>query len=422
MYKTNTFCVSLRQNILTGEREAQQMKDYKTMTEQEKAQWVVQFSQFLVEDYLKIKVQADGWREAFDRGLQLMESMPSCKRFVRESRTYGDYHRRIKLMGFFVEQLRKEVIEVDGKVLTQMVQPEKRRRGRPTLLQQAQEAERRRLIANGKLEAIEVIAGKPQPKQAEIFDNLTENREGTMARNTGKNTSELHGEKNGEKQEKPRGKAKGTKAAAVQEPCGNAQGTADAQGTKAYRLQDIKHLLSGDLQVDVDRIAVLRSEAAAESEKAKELAEKGEIEAVPEHTQKAIKLTEEYEDIYRRMDEELAKVYIRVRVNKEKVTHYGKREDVMRMTDYYYHKVVQANSDFEAKFLSKLAKDAEKSLRTWDEKHELRNIRDYFYRKDVKLSESRLEGMKKRIKRAKELGYDTTEYEVILKEAKKQLK
>lgn len=404
------------------------MKDYKTMTEQEKAQWVVQFSQFLVEDYLKIKVQADGWREAFDRGLQLMESMPSCKRFVRESRTYGDYHRRIKLMGFFVEQLRKEVIEVDGKVLTQMVQPEKRRRGRPTLLQQAQEAERRRLIANGKLEAIEVIAGKPQPKQAEIFDNLTENREGTVARNTGKNASELHGEK----QEKPRGKAKGTKAAAVQEPFGNAQGTADAQGTKAYRLQDIKHLLSGDLQVDVDRIAVLRSEAAAESEKAKELAENIEpcgnaqgtanAQKIQQHTQKAIELTEEYEGIYRRIDEELAKVYIRVRVNKEKVTHYGKREDVMRMTDYYYHKVMQANPDFEAKFLSKLAKDAEKSLRTWDEKHELRNIRDYFYRKDVKLSESRLEGMKKRIKRAKELGYDTTEYEVILKEAKKQLK
>ena len=126
------------------------MKEYKTMSKEEQAQWVVQFSEFLANDYANVKAMGEGWSEAFERGLKVLEPFTICDRFVGAARVYHDYERRVQRMAFFVEELRKQVIAVDGSLLAQAVAPQKRRVGRPTKKEQMAMQQERVLKDSGK--------------------------------------------------------------------------------------------------------------------------------------------------------------------------------------------------------------------------------------------------------------------------------
>lgn len=376
------------------------MKEYKNMNEEEQARWVRQFSDYLGSDYLTMKTKSDGWRAAFERGLTLLEPFTMCKTFVDNSRQFIDYERRIKRMTFFIEELRKQVIEVDGNLLQKLVDsPQKRRRGRPTAAESKAIRHEQALKDSGKIEAVARLAGINTPKS----DSVIQNRASAVkAVPQVGNLFEVMAEQRPE-----------------HEP----------EHEKASRLQDIKHLLSGELQEAVDNIAIIRSQAATESELAKQAAVAGESqEDVARHAQNAAELTEKYKKLYRAIDEDLARMYISARLWKESVVAGEKREDVLAKTEYYYKKVTSENPTFEGLYLSRLAalkengdEDGKQGITDKEKKKILKNIRDYFLRKNIKPSEARLQKMEEKMEQVKKLGASTEEYELIYATEKERL-
>jgi len=368
------------------------MKEYKHMTAEEQTKWLALFSEFLEKDYADIKAMNEGWQAAFERGLKVLEPMTICQRFVHDSRQIHDYERRIRRMGYFVEELRRQVLATDGELLILSTeQPAKRRVGRPTRDETRRMRREQMLKDSGKVDLISSIAGikhnskeeeKPAQQTIDLFS---------------------HG---------PKATAP---APAKTEP--TPAPTAQPAGERAYRLQDIKHLLSGELQVDVDRMAVLRQEAAMESEKAKEAALAGKPQdEVATHAQRASELTSEIESIYKAIDEDLAHTYIQARLN----NNLDNKEQILKQTEYYYQKVTTANPAFEGLYLSRLTAQKEQEEREKKQgmtdkelKKLLKGYRDYFLRKDVKPSEARLQKMEEKIAHMKQLNVSVQEFEII---------
>lgn len=371
------------------------------MNGEEQAQWVKLFSEFLDNDYVTVKTMGDGWKQAFERGLKVLEPMTMCQEFVEKSREYMDYERRVGRMGYFIEELRKQVVEVDGSLLASAVSaPQKRRRGRPTLAEAAEMKREQMVKESGKVEALAKVAGMKVDVVAVGKQQETNERknEGMMG--------DLFGESGDE------GGCRGT----TTDGTGNDDGNYEDDGEKAGRLQDVKGLLSGELQEAVDRVAMLRGEAARMSENAKEAAMAGKsADEVAVMSQKAAKLTEEYEGIFRAVDEDLAKKYIRARMSKDEVFEGEKRSEVLEKTLFYYKKVVKHDPSFEGRYIAKVATQSQQTGQNEKERKKvLKKVRDYFLRKDMKPSEARLEKMREKIEMLKKMGESVEEYEKIL--------
>ena len=377
------------------------MKDYRSMNGEEQAQWVKLFSEFLDNDYVTVKTMGDGWKQAFERGLKVLEPMTMCQEFVEKSREYMDYERRVGRMGYFIEELRKQVVEVDGSLLASAVSaPQKRRRGRPTLAEAAEMKREQMVKESGKVEALAKVAGMKT-----LSPTLPRNGEGAPSGKKGM-MGDLFGESGDE------GGHRGT----TTDGTGNDDGNYEDEGEKAGRLQDVKGLLSGELQEAVDRVAMLRGEAARMSENAKEAAMAGKsADEVAVMSQKAAKLTEEYEGIFKAVDEDLAKKYIRARMSKDEVFEGEKRSEVLEKTLFYYKKVVKHDPSFEGRYIAKVATQSQQTGQNEKERKKvLKKVRDYFLRKDMKPSEARLEKMREKIEMLKKMGESVEEYEKIL--------
>ena len=366
------------------------------MNGEEQAQWVKLFSEFLDNDYVTVKTMGDGWKQAFERGLKVMEPMTMCQEFVEKSREYMDYERRVGRMGYFIEELRKQVVEVDGSLLASAVSaPQKRRRGRPTLAEAAEMKREQMVKESGKVEALAKVAG---------MKTLSPGKKGMMG--------DLFGESGDEGGHRDTT----TDGTGNDDGMNGNDGNYEDEGEKAGRLQDVKGLLSGELQEAVDRVAMLRGEAARMSENAKEAAMAGKsADEVAVMSQKAAKLTEEYEGIFRAVDEDLAKKYIRARMSKDEVFEGEKRSEVLEKTLFYYKKVVKHDPSFEGRYIAKVATQSQQTGQNEKERKKvLKKVRDYFLRKDMKPSEARLEKMREKIEMLKKMGESVEEYEKIL--------
>ena len=64
----------------------------------------------------------DEQRQAFDEGLSLLENNPRTQSFVRESRRFRDYHRRVRQMITYLQTMETKATAT----------PQKRKVGRPT--------------------------------------------------------------------------------------------------------------------------------------------------------------------------------------------------------------------------------------------------------------------------------------------------
>lgn len=380
------------------------------MNGEEQAQWVKLFSEFLDNDYVTVKTMGDGWKQAFERGLKVLEQMTMCQEFVEKSREYMDYERRVGRMGYFIEELRKQVVEVDGSLLASAVSaPQKRRRGRPTLAEAAEMKREQMVKESGKVEALAKVAGMKVDvvavgKQQEANERKNEGMMGDLFGESG-DEGGLHGTT-----------TDGTGNDDGMNGSHGNDGNYEDEGEKAGRLQDVKGLLSGELQEAVDRVAMLRGEAARMSENAKEAAMAGKsADEVAVMSQKAAKLTEEYEGIFKAVDEDLAKKYIRARMSKDEVFEGEKRSDVLEKTLFYYKKVVKHDPSFEGRYIAKVATQSQQTGQNEKERKKvLKKVRDYFLRKDMKPSEARLEKMREKIEMLKKMGESVEEYEKIL--------
>ena len=394
------------------------------MEPQEQARWMKLFSEFLEKDYANVKAMGQGWRESFERGLEVLAPMTMCEAFVVKSRQYMDYERRVQRMGFFVEELRKQVVETDGKKLVEMILPEKRKRGRPTKIEQAQMRMQQAERESGKMEALAKVAGMKGVQMGDLFGGETTER-ATRNEELGMRNEELE-VRSKEQQSMKTSQSKDLK---------NSKDSKDSkdlkvEGEKAVRLQDIKYLLSGDLQTAVDEIAMLRSEAARMSENAKEAVMSGASQdVVAEFARQAAAMEERRATIYDAIDKDLARVYIRARVADELQVGDDDRAAILQKTEYYYKKVVGADPAFEGVYLTQLAADKELANKenAWgmskqERRKILKGIHDYFMRRDVKPSESRLKKMRDKIEQARALGENVEGYEAMMKKEEEEVR
>ena len=166
---------------------------------------------------LTARMLTSAQREAFERGLDLLEENPRAKSFVKDSRRFRDYHRRVRQLLTYLQTMQTSRTEI------------KRHVGRPTREEQALYAEQQ------KEKALEEAKKSlfPEIKPDVTLQPLTYN--GILA------------DPNGE-------------SIAATMP----------------NLKQIRHFLSPELQEQVNSVRDLRNEMASKAEQAKTMAEANE--------------------------------------------------------------------------------------------------------------------------------------------------
>ena len=393
------------------------MKEYRNMSKDEQAVWAVRFSEFLTNDYANVKAMGEGWKAAFERGLGLLEPFTISEQFVKNTRAAMDYDRRIQRLSYFVEELRKQVVESEGDVLNHTVQPMKRRVGRPTREEaRAWNAEKSQMESeanSGKADAVMIIAGrepepkaepKPQPQKPDMgmedmFGKSLPPAPIPEQSSPTRSLSDRGGEKTSSNlyTEVPRTERSTERNPVKKNQSPQAEPTA-AERERFTRLQDIKHKLTPETRDMVDTVAMLRGRMATESELAKELALRGaKPEEVETHAQIAAECEKMVQQIYDKVDEEL---------KKQTPSNPPLGEDN------------EANSPAHVSEGSPVGKDTQRSAEV---KKKLHNYRTFFIRKDAKRTAARIERMDKIIAEMKAMGVATEEYELIRDNEKKAL-
>lgn len=376
------------------------VKEYKFMTPEEQLKWLTDFSAFSNEKLPALCAIGDAWEsnaiKDMERGLVLISAFGYCRDFVEKSLLFRDFSRRIHRLQYYVERIKEEISKGNavkgsrGETLACVppLQPTSRRRGRPTKeaaaaasvkKQQHEMAEQKSALIDG------IVNGQPSvtsgneaamPKQKDLFSSVVDMSLGDVR---------LH-------------------------------------------LDQLEWMMSEELRQEVKQISGLRATAAKESNMAKEMSERGvEPSVIEPHAQAAIQATNEYKAIYRKVDMELGRLCAAVKactgvpvfVLEYMHRHGIDKDDVIRVTTPYWEKI--GSPDFES------VKDATDVVPEDDSSDDdakqrasrLHVIRVYMMRKDMKITENRLEKMRAYIEEVRSIGEDTSEYEAILSKAEK---
>lgn len=397
------------------------MKEYRNMEDAARIEWLLRFGEFIANDYATLKAMGDGWRDAFERGLSLFGVFSMTEKFVSESRRHHDYERRVKRMCFFVEELRHQVISVEGDVLARVSGPQyKRRVGRPTAasMYAEREALARQESDFKKFGALSAISGqnvevaKSKPLSSLKVEKKLKMQGPDLFATADKN--------------EPRNN--GITGLRDNEPTRLRADDGDTSAPTLH-LQEVKHFLSSELQERIESVAQLRGRAATESEMAKTLAmSHGSKEEIREHAQAAAACTEAYTKIYEDVDQSLALLYIRTRLDSAAVVRGETRDSQLSKTLPYYEKAVAADPGFEGKALLALQKQTEsevlspdgRPMSKADKAALLHKYRSFFMRKNVKITKDRLKKMEEIISYLRSINEPCDEYEHIFEESKKK--
>lgn len=246
-------------------------KLFNQMSDAEQNAWLTDFQQWYASQLPQIEkgagMSAD-MRKAFEHGLDLLSVYPYCRAFVKESLQFKDYGARKRLLRRYADKVAQEaqatigfakkVDLTDPKLLEPHV-------GRPTLDEaaaRALKAEQDRLAA--------------------------EQQEQTLF---------------GKKADVP-----------VLSPAAPDTVSGSVGGGELLRLDELKWLLSPELREAVETVRELRQQSDEAAAAAKALAEAGNPEEqVAPYSEAAVKFKQKYEDIYQRVDDEMARVYVRLK-------------------------------------------------------------------------------------------------------------
>ena len=400
-------------------------KEYKKMTPEEQLKWLTDFTTFSKSKLPILSQLGDAWEAAhfkvFEEGLQLLNAFIYCRDFVSNSLYYGDYSRRVERMQFFVNQVRDEISQgmvmkgVDGeRVVYVPTANVGRRRGRP---KKEEAAEREAAQEENKVEEEKAMA------IAELNDATP--MEKSVQREP--NNEELLAEKKKQAAQTPSLFAEMENAEPQTSPV-------DLLITENRpHLDQIAFLLSAETATSVSQLREIRTSMAAASERAKILAEQGAGEStIRPYAEKAAELVKVVEDIYLRVDSELARLYVLMPMDK---TLGGKRAllEQRHLTDAslltilrpYYEKRKQEDPDFEKRVIAEFEESRPEVIAARkaeaERNEEIAALRKYITRKDKKASPSRVKGIAERIERLKELGEDVSAMELILEKTKEDL-
>lgn len=344
-----------------------EQKIFSTLTPAEQQAWLEQYQAWLqkLPAIEKANVITSALRTDIEEGLNLMAAFSYCRSFVSESLRFKDYKYRLKLIRKYadkvtsdVQNLTKRNIDLtDPALLVPHV-------GRPTKEEQAAralQAEKERL--------------EQEAKEETLF---------------------------------------GTKATIpTEEPPAPATVSGSLIGDAKLHLDQLKWLLSSTLQEAVDSVHELRTKAAEAATVAKQMALDGKPEEdIKPFSEDAAKYTEAYEDIYARVDDELARVYVRLKedttfIDSIKTKNIDPAE--LRTTlRPYWDKLDDAGKEKvknEVIDFIKANDPAQAAIREAEEKKRkaAADIIKYLQRKDKPNTPKRIEGMKAKMAELKEL-------------------
>lgn len=304
-------------------------------------------------------------REAFEKGLTLLEGTPKAQAFVRESRRFKDYHRRVRQLLTYLQTL-----DTTDAQLSQ-----KRRVGRPTKQEQAYYAQLQKQKALQ--EAKDSLF--PELKPDVSLQPLTYN-------------------------------------GIVADP--NGESIAATMPT----MKQIRVFLSAPLQEQVNNLRALRNETAAKAEQAKTMAEanekavaqgKGALyteQEIAELATRAVEIESHIlPDIYTAIDREMGEVYLRLsqRTGDPEYIKYVEKtfniapQDLRTQFKPFYEKAQQRDPLFAQTVADKIAADRPevKAARDKAAKHkaEADALIKYICRKDKPSTKARIKGLRERI-------------------------
>ena len=341
-------------------------KNFQQMSAKERTEWLTAYQEWLAKQLPAIEKASaitTSTRTDIERGLALLAAFPFCRAFVTESLRFKNYMNRIKLIRRYADKVTAEVKKVmnttvdlsDPALLVPHV-------GRPTKEEQAAralKAEQDRIAAEQKEDTL-------FGKKADI-------------------------------------------------PTDDAPAPATVSGSligdaKLY-LGQLKWLLSADLQEAVDMIRELRTKASVEAELAKHLAlDNKPAEEVAQHTELAKKATEAYEDIYARVDDELARAYVRLKEDRTYIAEMEARKvnvSELRTSLRPYYDKVEDKEALKAAVIDFIkANDPEQAAIRKEEEEKRKAAADiikYLTRKDKPNTPKRIETMKVRYETLKTL-------------------
>ena len=328
-------------------------------------------------------------REAFEQGLDLLSNVVKAKSFVKDSRRFRDYHRRVRQMVTYLQTLDT------GSAASA---PDKRRVGRPTKKEQAEYAELQKKKAME--EARQSLF--PNLKPDTTIQPLTYN--GIVANPNGESIA-----------------------------------------ATMPNLMQIRPFLSPSLQEQVNTVRELRNEMASKAEQAKTMAEANEKaisqgksaiyteEEIAAFATRATEIESELlPNIYTAVDREMGECYLRLseKTGDPEYIAYAKKaftidpQTLRTQFKPFYEKAQDRDPHFAEHVAEKIANDRPevKAARDAAAKHkaEADALIKYIIRKDKPSTKTRVKGIKERIDQLRQKYADIvseselTGYEAIL--------
>ena len=375
---------------------------FRVMMPEERLEWIQRFAEWRDREYAVLCGVGEYWSSEhiamMERGLDLLMAWPFARDFVEKTLMFRDYARRMARLQFYMELISKELSALSMPL--DAVPSAPRRRGRPTKEESAQ-MERERAEREEREAVAKVIAGERKVAVAaapSLFPDYPESLESP---------------------EKPTANSQEPTASPTATPMAAAVAMAAGDGTRLH-LDQLAWLMSDGLRARVATVASLRSTAAAESNQAKALAERGVAqELIEPHSLAAVDATRAYRAIYDDLDGELAALYAVLAAGGERAMAWSSRcaehgittEQLAAILKPYWEKMGCPAAGPEPSEV----KEAEENRH--ERAAKIHRIRTYFMRKDRKLTAKRVETMREYIKELRDMGVGTEEYELILEQS-----
>lgn len=383
------------------------MKLFRVMMPEERLEWIQRFAEWRDREYAVLCGVGEYWSSEhiamMERGLDLLMAWPFARDFVEKTLMFRDYARRMARLQFYMELISKELSALSMPL--DAVPSAPRRRGRPTKEESAQ-MERERAEREEREAVAKVIAGERKVAvsatvtQGSLFSEESESSENS----------------------KPTANGQQPTASLPATPMAAAVAMAAGDGTRLH-LDQLAWLMSDGLRARVATVASLRSTAAAESNQAKALAERGVAQALIEpHSLAAVDASRAVRAIYDDVDSELANIYAVLSVEGDHLAAWEQRCTAQGITIAQLQSVVKPYWEkVGCPSAQKVVSPAQEENRH-ERAAKIHRIRWYFMRKDRKLTAKRVETMREYIKELRDMGVGTEEYEVILKASEEALK
>lgn len=297
-------------------------------------------------------------------GLELVSAFQFARDFYQQALAFQDYNRRVNRLRYYINKIQQKISEgkaIKGEAISHTAKSSttQRKIGRPTVEERKNhiEDEKKRLVEERKTSLFpEAVPSNVVPL---TWNGVVGNMDGVTVSQT------------------------------------------------MPHLDQIAWLLSKTLQEETRNIREMRAEAASNAERAKVLAEQGaQPDVVKPFATRAEEITTKVSDIYKRIDNEMAELYIRLKNDPHTVSRYEKTRpdatELKQMLKPFYTKVVAKDADFEQGVIDKIsAEDPElaKKREAEKEKHnKVVAIIKYLTRKDKPSTFTRVNSMTARLK------------------------